>query len=66
MKKFLINSYKYRLHKFVEAQQDLNRYWCLHFHGSTVISDFLEINVAFQELFLECYKTILPKKWTEE
>ena len=66
MKNIFVAYYEHRLHRLVEAQQDLSRYWCLHSSSYTVISNSLEFHVKWQELLLEIYKSFLSKKWIKK
>lgn len=66
MKRLFIEYYKYRIHKLVVAQADLMRHVCLRGHYQTC--RYLGLTLAWkrQELYLEFYKGLLPKKWRKE
>lgn len=65
MKKFFLQYYKYRLHKLVEAEQNEIRYICLYGYDESFCCIGLMLQTRLQDFYLEFYKSLLPKKWTE-
>jgi hypothetical protein len=66
IKKFLMNYYKYRLHKLVEAYQNEIRYNCLYGYDDSLRCIGLMLQSKLQEFYLEFYKSFLPKRWINE
>ena len=66
IKKFLMDYYKYRLHKLVEANQNELRYICLYGYNESLCCIGLMLQSRLQEFYLEFYKSFLPKRWIDE
>ena len=66
IKKFLMDVYKHRLHKLVEAEQNEIRYICLYGYDESFCCLGLMLQTRLQDFYLEYYKSLLPKKWTNK
>jgi len=66
MKKFFLNYYNYRLQQLVKAQKRLQRYVYLMHDNDSIECSGLKLNVVLQELLLQIYVSLLPKKWFKE
>lgn len=66
IKKLLMNYYKHRLHKLVEAEQNEIRYICLYGYNESLCCIGLIVQSRLQEFYLEFYKSFLPKRWIDE